>query len=79
MCGSRSIVVLGELFDNLVAESPTAEIEIGGVPIGCVLDTGAETSLITLFYHEHLTAVANGLQSVGTLLNTVGVNDLDAS
>ena len=35
-----------ELFDNLVARSPTAEIDIGGV-FGCVFDTGAETSLIT--------------------------------
>ena len=49
----------GELFEKLVAESPTAEIEICGVPVSCVLDTGAETSLIpSSFYHEHLTGVA---------------------
>ena len=29
------------------------------------------------FYHEHLTGVAIGLQSVGTFLKIVGVNDLD--
>ena len=61
-----------------MAESPTAEIEICGVPVSCVLDTGAETSLIpSSFYHEHLTGVAKGLQSVGTFLKIVGVNDLD--
>ena len=68
----------GELFEKLVAESPTAEIEIGGVPVSCVLDTGAETSLIpSSFYHEHLTGVGKGLQSVGTFVKIVGVNDLD--
>ena len=47
----------GELFEKLVAESPTAEM--CGVPVSCLLDTGAETSLIpSSFYHEHLTGVA---------------------
>ena len=68
----------GELFQKLVARSPTADIEIGGVPVRCVLDTGAETSLIPAsFYHEHLTGMVKGLQSVGTFIKIVGVNDLD--
>ena len=68
----------GELFQKLVARSPTADIEIGGVPVRCVLDTGAETSLIPAsFYHEHLTGMVKGLQSVGTFITIVGVNDLD--
>ena len=68
----------GELLEKLVAKSPTAEIEIGGVPVVCVLDTGAETSLIpSSFYYEHLTGLVKGLQSVGTFLKIVGVNDLD--
>ena len=50
------VLTKGELFEQLVARSPTADIEIGGVPVSCVLDTGAETSLIPAsFYHEHLT------------------------
>ena len=68
----------GELLEKLVTKSPTAEIEIGGVPVVCVLDTGAETSLIpSSFYYEHLTGLVKGLQSVGTFLKIVGVNDLD--
>ena len=68
----------GELFQKLVARSPTADIEIGGVPVRCVLDTGAETSLIPAsFYHEHLTGMVKGLQSVGTFIKIAGVNDLD--
>ena len=68
----------GELFHKLVARSPTADIEISGVPLRCVLDTGAETSLIPAsFYHEHLTGMVKGLQSVGTFIKIVGVNDLD--
>ena len=30
----------GGMLEKLVARSPTAEIQIGGVPVGCVLDTG---------------------------------------
>ena len=72
------VVSKGELFQKLVARSPTADIEIGGVPVRCVLDTGADTSLIPAsFYHEHLTGMVNGLQSVGTFIKIVGVNDLD--
>ena len=49
----------GELCEKLVAESRTAEIEICGVPVSCLLDTGADTSLIpSSFYHEYLTCVA---------------------
>ncbi len=72
------VLTKGELFEKLVARSPTADIEIGGVPVSCVLDTGAETSLIPAsFYHEHLTGMVKGLQSVGTFIKIVGVNDLD--
>ena len=68
----------GDLFQKLVARSPTADIEIGGVPVRFVLDTGAETSLIPAsLYHEHLTGMVKGLHSVGTFIKIVGVNDLD--
>ena len=72
-----SEVSRGEMLEKLVARSPTAEIEIGGVPVGCVLDTGAETSLMpSSFYHEHLTGMVGGLRNVGTFMKIVGVNDL---
>ena len=68
----------GELFQTFVARSPTADIEIGGVPVRCVLDTGADTSLIPAsFYHDHLTVMVKGLQSVGIFIKIVGVNDMD--
>ena len=31
-----------DLLERLVCKSPTAEIEIAGISVGCVLDTGAE-------------------------------------
>ena len=60
-----------------MARSPTAAIEIGGVPVGCVLDTGAETSLMPYsFYEENLAGVV-GLENVATFMRIVGVNGLD--
>ena len=51
---------------------------MGGVSVCCVLDTCAQTSLIPAsLYHRHLTGMMKGLQSVGTLINIVGVNDLN--
>ena len=35
-----------DLLERLVCNSTTAEIEIAGISVGCVLDTGAETSLL---------------------------------
>ena len=44
-----------ELHQKLIARSPTASIEIGGIEAKCILDTGAETSLISsTFYHQCL-------------------------
>ena len=63
---------------EISGEESAADIEIGGVSVRCVLDTGAETSLIPAsFYHEHLTGMVKGLQSVGTFIKIVGMNDLD--
>ena len=37
----------------LVSKSPVAQVCIGDILVGCVLDTGADTSLIpSSFYHE---------------------------
>ena len=71
-------VATNELLDRLVGVSPTAEIEIGGVAVGCVLDTGAEASLLPAwFYHQHLTGMVTGLDNVGTFVKVVGANDLE--
>ena len=65
-----------DLLDRLVCKSPTAEIEIAGIPVGCVLDTGAETSLLqSSFYREHLSTM--GIESLGRFVKIVGVNDLE--
>ena len=65
-----------DLLDRLVCKSPTAEIEIAGISVGCVLDTGAETSLLpSSFYREHLSTM--GIESLGRFVKIVGVNDLE--
>ena len=65
-----------DLLDRLVCKSPTAEIEIAGISVGCVLDTGAETSLLpSSFYCEHLSTM--GIESLGRFVKIVGVNDLE--
>ena len=82
-CGVPSIVVdevsgkppSGNMLDKLVGASPTAEIEINGIPVGCVLDTGAEPSLLpSSFYRQHL---HGGWTTVGTFVKVVGANDLE--
>ena len=63
---------------ELLAQSPTAKICIGGKIVNCILDTGAETSLITAkYYYEHLASVVGELSRVGSLVNLRGANDLE--
>ena len=67
-----------QLRAKLIAKSPVADIVIGGVRASCVLDTGAETSLISYdFYKEHLADQVGGLGTVGTFITLVGANDLE--
>ena len=67
-----------QLRNKLTAHSPTADIVIGGVKVSCILDTGAETSLISCeFYKEHLADKVNSLGTVGTFIRLVGANDLE--
>ena len=62
---------------KLIASSPTATIDIAGVPAACVLDTGAVTSLVSAqFYRSHLATKVGSLQEVGTFVKLVGVNGL---
>ena len=67
-----------ELRRKLIAPSPSANIEIGGKIVPCILDTGAETSLISsTFYHQHLAGETGALGTVGTLLRVYGANNLE--
>ena len=63
--------------DKLVAPSPTAIIKVAGIEVSCVLDTGAETSLIpSSFYYQFLADKIDKPSNVGRLINLVGANDL---
>ena len=57
---------------KLLSNSPTAPILIYEVPANCVLDTGAETSLISYaFYREHLAGKVGKLDDVGSYINLI--------
>ena len=63
-----------EVLDKLVRTSPRAQVELAGVPVSVVLDTGAETSLISAaFYRSKLAAHVTGVEPVGTYLRVFGV------
>ena len=66
----------GEMLEKLVVKSPTAAIEIGVVPVGCVLDTGAGLSLMPSSFNEKNLAGVAGLVNVGTFTRIVGENGL---
>ena len=61
---------------QLVAQSPTATITIGGVATDCILDTGAEASLIPArYYKEELESAIGHLDGNGSGVKVVGVTD----
>ena len=63
---------------KVLASSPTAKISILGVPVDCILDTGAETSLMSsTFYYSHLAGKLGKLGQVGAFVRLVGANNLD--
>ena len=67
-----------ELLASLVKESPRAEVILDGVPVTCVLDTCAETSLTSAsFYQEHLADKQSGLKPLGAYLEVYGVGGLE--
>ena len=58
-----------ELLARLVRGSPMAHVTLAGVPVLCVLDTGAETSLINAsFYRKHLSPKISGLNKANRYL-----------
>ena len=68
-----------ELVDRLVAKSPQCTILIGGMEVGCIVDTGAEASIIPAsLYHRELKAKLGELQATtGLFLNVVGVGGIE--
>ena len=80
--GKASLVggVIGKSYEDiltsLVKESPKAQIVLAGVPTECILDTGAETSLISAsFYRDHLEGKLRGVQPLGTYLRVFGAGN----
>ena len=59
---------------GLVSESPTAMAEVAGVKIGCVLDTGAEASIIPSdVFHSQLEAAVGEVSPFDLPVKIVGV------
>ena len=43
----------GSIIENAVGDCPEVKVSVGGVDVGCLIDTGAEVSTITeSFYKE---------------------------
>ena len=58
--------------------SPKGQVLIGGVLSDCVLDTGAEASMVSFaYYHKHLAPQGNELGDVGNLVQLVAANNLE--
>ncbi|KAJ8030630.1 hypothetical protein HOLleu_27098 [Holothuria leucospilota] len=67
-----------EALEGLIARSPTATLEIGGTSVGCILDTGAETSLIpSSLYRSMPTGILGDPKQLGCHLKVRGANGLD--
>ncbi|XP_071964111.1 uncharacterized protein [Antedon mediterranea] len=68
-----------ELVDRLVAKSPCGDVEIGGIMLGCIFDTGAEASIIpSSLYHDKLKKNLGELQPAsGIFLNVIGVGGIE--
>ena len=63
---------------KLLSPSPTVIASIGGIQQGCVLDTGAEASLIpSTIFHGFLEEVLGPLQKLPTPLMVVGVAETE--
>ncbi|XP_071948803.1 uncharacterized protein [Antedon mediterranea] len=63
------------LVDKLVARSPCTILRIGSTELGCILDTGAEASIIpSSVYNKQLKSIVGELGSVnGLFMNVIGV------
>ena len=66
----------GHSLSKLIGTCPTAEINIAGFNVSCVLDTGAETSLITESFYRECLEGKTGIETLDSFINIVGANDL---
>nr|XP_054753638.1 uncharacterized protein LOC129259368 [Lytechinus pictus] len=61
---------------SLVSSCPKSVVGIAGIPTGCILDTGAEASLIPVSYYEgKLREVIGPLDGSGDGIRVVGIHD----
>ncbi|XP_071956902.1 uncharacterized protein [Antedon mediterranea] len=60
----------------LIADSPTAKLIIGGRELGCILDTGAETSLIPLSCYQEVLRPTLGVLGGDVAMKVVGVTGM---
>ena len=76
--GMTSELPVDEVLSKLVQSSPKASVVVAGVQTMCVLDTGAETSLISAsFYRENLAEKMGRVKPVGTYLRVFGAGGLE--
>ena len=62
---------------SLLGKCPIAELLIAGLPVHCVLDTGAETSLVTYqYYFDYLHDKLDNFNPDGKYIRVVGANNL---
>ncbi len=67
-----------DILSKLVKTSPVVKVMFGNTGVSCVLDTGAETSLILAsFYNQHLKKTLGDPQTVGTYLQVYGANGME--
>ena len=64
---------------QLTGNCPTALVSIAGVPVKCLLDTGAVTSLVSnSFYKNFLKNKISSLdKSISSYVNVIGANGLE--
>ncbi|KAJ8031755.1 hypothetical protein HOLleu_25059 [Holothuria leucospilota] len=71
-------VVSEPIVSDVISSSPTAEIAIAGIKLGCVLDTGAETSLIpSSVDHSRMKTELGPLGNLEFTLKLRGVSGVD--
>ena len=70
-----------ELAQRLISPSPRGTMQIAGIHVGCVFDTGAETSVIpSSIFHSQLKQKLGGdaiKQTDGLSMNVVGTGGLE--
>ena len=67
-----------DILSKLVKTSPMVKVMFGKTRVNCVVDTGAETSLISAsFYDQHLKRSLGDPQTISTYLRVFGANGLE--